>query len=361
MNKDTLFSIINTLSSTANFADWGAAPLRRLNEQEAYYMQAAERGDFATLDYLHNNLEKRLNPALLLEEIGVELIQDSSCGIYTNCSILVFLAPFKQKDKIEEEPESNTCNTIKISKYAWGIDYHYVIKNKLNHIVEQLQELDPMIKARVFTDSAPILERAWAVEAKLGFVGKNNFLISRNCGIANFIGLILVNLPIERVLNSSKDAHYLANKDYCGKCQRCLDSCPSGALYSAHKLNADKCISYQTIENKELISTSHLEPKLNNWLFGCDECMDVCPWNSKNLIAWKEFSNKSKGVQLLEDSNFSIQTIKELSNLDFKKLFKSSPILRSGKNKIIDTLAYLKKNETSNTSKPNKGRTENKL
>ncbi len=298
-NIPDIYLHIKAIASDLGFAATGYAPAARLDEDAVKYNHALEQGYFADLNYLKRNIEKRENPSLLVE--GAR-------------SVLVFLAPYgdsaiaARANTIEIDfsgyPNSYEIpvSGYKVAQYALGEDYHTVIKDKLNRILQYMKEADPLINGRVFVDTAPVLERAWAVRAGLGFIGKNNFLISREHGIRNFIGVIISNFEIpQNLFNecgviSADDWTELCSKKYCGTCTRCLDACPTGALCRPYTLDANKCLSYLTIESKETsIETSiEMAGTRDGWIFGCDACMNACPWNSRNKKGWSEFEQKQK-------------------------------------------------------------------
>ena len=342
-NKE-IWELICRLAMEAGFADWGAVAAEEVStEQKCYYNAREAAGYFAELDYLKRNCSKRFNPALLVE--GTK-------------SIVLFLVPFGQEMEMGNPPY--------IAQYARGKDYHKVIKERLFTILAALKEHFPEISGRPFVDSAPVLERYWAMRAGLGFIGKNNFLISPKCGIRNFICSLFLNVelpPPDAAANASADVTASADATTactditatanaadrrertqglpsCGACRRCLDACPTGALEAPFVLNANKCTSYLTIEKRhiqhqveqqqveqrqveqqagqrqieqqqaggleahitenhslrqqrrynrmELLKEGNAIP-VNGWLFGCDCCMNACPWNSKNISSWPEF------------------------------------------------------------------------
>lgn len=345
-NKE-IWELICRLALEAGFADWGAVAAEEVStEQKCYYNAREAAGYFAELDYLKRNCSKRFNPALLVE--GTK-------------SIVLFLVPFGQEMEMGNPPY--------IAQYARGKDYHKVIKERLFTILTTLKERFPEISGRPFVDSAPVLERYWAMRAGLGFIGKNNFLISPKCGIRNFICSLFLNVelpPPDAAANASADVTASADATTactgitvtanattactgitatanaadrregtqglpsCGACRRCLDACPTGALEAPFVLNANKCTSYLTIEKRhiqhqveqqqveqrqieqqaggleahitdshslrqqrrynrmELLKEENAIP-VNGWLFGCDCCMNACPWNSKNISSWPEF------------------------------------------------------------------------
>lgn len=306
-NKE-IWELICRLALEAGFADWGAVAAEEVStEQKCYYNAREAAGYFAELDYLKRNCSKRFNPALLVE--GTK-------------SIVLFLVPFGQEMEMGNPPY--------IAQYARGKDYHKVIKERLFTILATLKERFPEISGRPFVDSAPVLERYWAMRAGLGFIGKNNFLISPKCGIRNFICSLFLNVELPPPDGADRRER-TQGLPSCGACRRCLDACPTGALEAPFVLNANKCTSYLTIEKRhiqqqveqqqagqrqieqqhaggleahitdshslrqhrrynrmELLKEGNAIP-VNGWLFGCDCCMNACPWNSKNISSWPEF------------------------------------------------------------------------
>ena len=306
-NKE-IWELICRLALEAGFVDWGAVAAEEVStEQKCYYNAREAAGYFAELDYLKRNCSKRFNPALLVE--GTK-------------SIVLFLVPFGQEMEMGNPPY--------IAQYARGKDYHKVIKERLFTILATLKERFPEISGRPFVDSAPVLERYWAMRAGLGFIGKNNFLISPKCGIRNFICSLFLNVELPPP-DAAVRRERTQGLPSCGACRRCLDACPTGALEAPFVLNANKCTSYLTIEKRHIqqqveqqqagqrqieqqqaggleahITDSHslrqhrrynrmdlLKDEnaipVNGWLFGCDCCMNACPWNSKNISSWPEF------------------------------------------------------------------------
>ena len=315
--KMEIYWAVKEMAKDLGFADSGCAAASEVSASvKDAYLYAKEAGFFAGMEYLHNNMEKRFNPQLLVD--GAD-------------TVLVFLAPFSLPQGCTP-PEG-------VSQYALGEDYHQVIKKKLFQIMEMLESRIEGFSGRAFTDSAPVLEREWGVRAGLGFVGKNNFLISPRCGIKNFIGTIICNagLPPTVEMEPEKAA---CSAGGCGECTRCLDACPSGALCRSYTMDAGKCISYHTIENRRLKEdlAMGVVPNLGNRYYGCDACMDACPWNSRNLPGWKEFHTNR---QMLQQARY--EWWKGLTKEEFKANFKGSPILRGGLENIITALEWGRK------------------
>ena len=312
-----IYGFIKEWAAMNGFADFGCAAAGELSHQlQCHYLASMQRGNFASMDYLKRNLEKRFNPSLLVP--GAR-------------SVLVFLAPYSLP--------SNLAPVAGIAQYALGEDYHTVIKGKLFNLMEILKEKVPGFEGRAFTDSAPILEREWGVRACLGWIGKNNFLISRSCGIKNLIGIIICNLELPQT-SEAEPQKQSQNTGNCGNCTRCLDNCPTGALEMPYTTNSRLCISYHSIENRNLaenIRNGDIPPFADKF-FGCDNCLDACPWTSANKEGWKEFRSN---YELL--SGRGKDWWMTLEEADFKKLFKNSPILRGGLNNIKAALEWGKK------------------
>ncbi len=245
------------------------------------------------MSYMERNFDKRLDTTKLVE------------GSKSVISLLYNYYPSKKL---------NDQNNFKISKYAYGKDYHFIIKNKLKTLLNEMRNEIGDIDGRVFVDSAPILERAWAKKSGLGWIGKNTNLISKKTGSFFFIAEIIVDLE----LNYDNET-----KDYCGSCTSCLDACPTDALYEPYKIDASKCISYFTIELKEQFP-KELKNDFNDWIFGCDICQDVCPWN--------KFSKPNNEPLLKPHEDINEYTKKdwiEMTDEVFKVVFKESPLKRA--------------------------------
>lgn len=313
-DRTGLYRKVKDLAAELGFADFGVAPAGPVPDSIRHnYLNSMENGNFAGMEYLHKNLEKRFNPCLLVEGAA---------------SILVFLAPFSLPD--------NNIPPQGVSQYALGKDYHKVIKDKLFTVMQMLKEEHPEFSGRAFTDSAPVLEREWGVQAGLGFIGKNNFLISRTCGIKNFIGCIICNLKLPATSEIEPDKKK-ENTGSCGECSRCLQACPTGALYHRNTLDARRCISYHTIENRNLKASIACGsvPATDGQYFGCDACMDACPWNSRNKQGWEEFHTNCTLLREA-DTNWWLS----MPEGEFKAIFKESPLLRGGLENIQTALEW---------------------
>ena len=212
--------------------------------------------------------------------------------------------------------ESQDINSPKIAKYAWGMDYHDVIKEKLKALFAYINQHIGQIDGRGFVDSAPVLERTWANKSGLGWIGKNGNLINKQAGSFFFIATLICDLELE------PDPTFKTN--HCGTCTRCIDACPTDAIIDNKKIDASKCISYLTIELKDQLIPDAFEGKMDNWLFGCDVCQDVCPWNRFSKPHTEQAFTAHKEIL-----NLSSQEWEALEESTFNTLFKHSPLKRS--------------------------------
>lgn len=259
------------------FSACGVARAGKLTGHEARFDEWIGRAYHGEMAFLERNHDKRLDPTLLLpgaksvivvaqnyfpgrDSLG-SILQHPTKSQATNTEIS---AGRKSQEAGQEK------RSLKIAKYAWGKDYHYVIKAKLAVLTEWLEAAVPDVQSRAFVDSAPVLERAWATEAGIGWPGKNTCLIIPQKGSFFFLATVLTTLEL------SPDAAF--TKNHCGNCSRCIDACPTGAIVAAGTIDARRCLSYQTIENKDPI-TQEIAEKNPGWLYGCDICQDVCPHN----------------------------------------------------------------------------------
>lgn len=210
---------------------------------------------------------------------------------------------------------NQTVNKGKLSRYSWGKDYHFIIWKKLDELKSKLQELNPEFDCLGYVDTGPVLDKVWAVKAGLGWQGKNSNVINKNIGSWFFIAIVLTNQELE----PSKQVW-----DHCGSCTKCIDACPTNAIREPYVIDANRCISYLTIENKKEIP-EEFRGKLDNWLFGCDICQDVCPWNIKYAVEteFDEFQPYENETEL------DLEKIGAMTNSEFKKRFKESPVLRA--------------------------------
>ncbi len=273
------------------FSAVGISKAKFLDNESQLLQEWLNNGFHGEMNYMENNFEKRTDPGKLVE------------GAKSIISVLLNYYPEElQKD-----------NTYKISKYAYGKDYHFVVKEKLHDLLEFIQIEIGDVSGRTFVDSAPVMDKVWAAKSGLGWIGKNTNLISKEFGSFVFIGELIIDLELK---------YDKSIKDYCGTCTTCIDACPTKAL-TPYKLDARKCISYLTIEKKGDLP-EEMKGKWNDWIFGCDICQDVCPWNSKLISHNESAFNISDELKNMNKDDWQ-----NLNKPTFKKLFKNSPVERT--------------------------------
>ena len=256
--------------------------------------------------YMENHFDKRLNPTLLVD------------GAKSVISLLLNYYP----------SELQNGNSYKISKYAYGQDYHHVIKEKLKELLHFIQSEIGEVSGRAFVDSAPVLDKAWAAKSGLGWVGKNSNLITQKVGSFYFIAELIIDLELEYDSPST---------DHCGSCTACLDACPTEAIVAPYVVDGSKCISYFTIELKDNLP-QEMKGKFDDWMFGCDVCQDVCPWN--------RFSKPHNEPLFQANSdilNFSKSDWEEITVDTFQKVFKNSAVKRTKYEGLLRNINFLKK------------------
>tara|TARA_Y100000590_G_scaffold258515_1_gene290158 strand:+ start:2462 stop:3379 length:918 start_codon:yes stop_codon:yes gene_type:complete len=275
------------------FSSCGISKARFLSEEEEKFEKWLSNGYHGTMSYLEKNIDKRLDPRILVPE------SKSVISLTYN-----YYPPKKLINK----------NNFIISKYAYGRDYHKVLKKKLKKLFNNMKEKIGNIEGRVFVDSAPVHERAWAKLSGLGWIGKNSLLINKDVGSYFFIAEIICDLELEYDAPVS---------DRCGNCTRCIDACPTNAITQAQVIDSNKCISYLTIENKDSIP-KELKNEMNQSIFGCDICQDICPWNRFSTPHdEKEFLPNQKLKKLRKKDWI------ELTEETFNRIFEGSAIKRA--------------------------------
>lgn len=284
----------------------GISKAEFLNEEATHLENWLKKGMHGKMEYMEKNFEKRLNPAKLVD--GAKSVISLLYNYYT--------------DKKQEDDTAP-----KISKYAFGEDYHFVVKRKLQELIFFIREKIGEVNGRAFVDSAPVLERAWAKKSGLGWVGKNSNLITKQYGSFFFIAELVVDLELE---------YDSPLPDYCGTCTRCMDACPTDAIVAPQMVDGSKCISYFTIELKENIP-NEMKGKFANRAFGCDICQDVCPWN--------RFSKKHN-EPAFEPKDELLQMKKseweEITEDVFNKLLKNSAVQRAKFKGLKRNIDFLK-------------------
>jgi epoxyqueuosine reductase len=284
---------IKTEAQRLGFSFCGISKAGYLEEEAPHLESWLKNSMHGDMQYMENNFDKRLDPTLLVE------------GSKSVISLLFNYYP----NTLQRE------DTFKISKYAYGEDYHFVIKDKLKDIVHLITDEIGEVSARVFVDSAPVLDRAWAKKSGLGWIGKNGMLINKKQGSFFFLAEIILDLELD---------YDNPVTDHCGTCRACLDACPTEAILPNKVVDGSKCISYFTIELKDEILPKEQAGKFNDWAFGCDICQDVCPWNRFSLGHNEpKFEPKEKLL------NYSKSEWTELTEEIFQEIFKKSPVKRT--------------------------------
>jgi epoxyqueuosine reductase len=294
MNTSQLSEFIKSNAKKIGFFDCGISKAQQLEEDEARMEAWLKKGMHGTMSYLEKNKSKRYDPVKLVE------------GAKSVITVLYNYFP----DQI-----LSVKDNYQISKYAYGKDYHFVVKNKLALLLSAIEDETGEREARLFVDSAPVLDRAWARESGLGFIGKNTMLINRKGGSFFFIGHIISDLEL-----AYDETDY---KNYCGSCTKCIDACPTRAI-EAFRVDARKCISYLTIENRSEIPVQ-FQNQFDDWIFGCDVCQDVCPWNKFAKPHQEPLFNPSDDL-----INMGKNSWKQLEKPVFNSLFRHSALQRTG-------------------------------
>lgn len=298
---------ITTEAKRLGFQAVGFSKAERLNEEAERLEAWLNRGYQGEMSYLERHFDKRVDPTLLVP--GTKSVVTLLYNYYT---------PIKQLD--EAAP--------KISQYAYSEDYHAVIKRKLKELSQSIRDEIGDVHGRVFVDSAPVLERSWAERAGLGWIGKHSLILNRERGSYAFIAVMMLDIDIEPTTSV---------KDYCGTCTRCIDACPTDAIVDNKLVDGSKCISYFTIELKDQIPTE-VKGQFEGWMFGCDICQDVCPWNRfAQPHQEPAFEPKQKLLDMTR------QEWLELSEDMFEELFEGSPVQRTGYEGLKRNIRFLEK------------------
>lgn len=287
------------------FSFCGISKAEFLEEEAPKLEQWLKNNMHGEMGYMANHFDKRLDPRLLVP--GAKSVVSLLFNYYT--------------DKKQAHPDAP-----KISKYAHGEDYHFVVKEHLKSLTEFIRTNIGAVDGRAFVDSAPVLDKAWAKKSGLGWIGKNSNLINKNQGSFFFIAELIIDLELEA------DGPI---KDYCGTCTACIDACPTEAIVAPYVVDGSKCISYLTIELKNSIPLS-FEGKMDNWVFGCDVCQDVCPWNRFSKQHNEPLFNSNAGLL-----NMTRQQWQDISEDVFQEIFKKSAVKRTGYEGIRRNLKFL--------------------
>lgn len=307
-NKEKYTQFIKQKAQDLGFSYCGISQATFLEEEAPRLESWLKNNMHGEMKYMENHFDKRLDPRLLVP------------GAKSVVSLLLNYFPSEQQNQ----------DSYKISKYAYGEDYHFVIKDKLKDLLHFINDEIGEVDGRVFVDSAPVLDKAWAAKSGLGWVGKNNNLIRKTEGSFFFVAELIIDLDL---------MYDTATTNHCGSCTACIDACPTQAIESPYIVNGSKCISYLTIELKDAIP-DEFSGKLDDWMYGCDVCQDVCPWNR---FAKPHAEPLFKPKPTLID--YDKQQWNDLTNELFNEIFKKSPVKRTKFSGLTRNIAFLNKED----------------
>lgn len=292
--KNIHTTFIRQCAQSIGFDFCGIAKAEKLDADARRLEAWLSKGMHGSMQYMENHFDLRIDPALLVP------------GAKSVVTLLMNYYPAQLQGN--DKPG--------IAKYAYGKDYHDVIREKLNHLLRLMKEKIGDIAGRGFVDSAPVLERSWAQKSGLGWIGKNGNIINKKSGSFFFIATLIVDIELDY------DNPY--TKDFCGSCTRCIDHCPTQAILPDKIINGSRCISYFTIELKDALIPESMKGKFDNWMFGCDTCQDVCPWNR-----FSKPTSETAFTPLPQVLNFTSSQWEELTEENFKAIFRHSPLKRT--------------------------------
>lgn len=298
--------IIKSEAKRLGFLSCGISKAAFLEEEAPHLEKWLHNNMHGEMNYMENHFDKRLDPTVLVP------------GSKSVISLLLNYYPSK----------TQTQNTYKISKYAYGIDYHFIIKDKLKELMHFISSEIGEVDGRAFVDSAPVLDKAWAAKSGLGWIGKHSNLLTKQVGSFYFIAELILDLEL------SYDS---AVTDHCGSCTACIDACPTNAIVGDKVVDGSKCISYFTIELKNEIP-AEFKGKFEDWMFGCDICQDVCPWNKFSKPHNQPLFNPHPDLLSMEKKDW-----KEISEEVFQEIFKKNAVKRTKYSGLKRNIEFLKK------------------
>jgi epoxyqueuosine reductase len=304
-SKETYSKFIKEEAKRLGFISCGISKAGFLEQEAPRLENWLKNNRNGQMAYMENHFDKRLDPTLLVDD-GKSVVS----------LLLNYYPDSKQNDE-----------SFKISKYAYGQDYHFVIKDKLKEFLHSIQENIGEVSGRAFVDSAPVLDKAWAAKSGLGWIGKNSNLITQKVGSFYFIAELIIDLELE---------YDYAVTDHCGSCTACIDACPTQAIVAPYIVDGSKCISYYTIELKENLP-EEMKGKFDEWMFGCDTCQDVCPWNRFSKPHSEPLFNPNP--ELL---SFTKKDWIEITEETFRTVFKNSPVKRTKFDGLKRNIKFLK-------------------
>ncbi|MEJ7693578.1 tRNA epoxyqueuosine(34) reductase QueG [Daejeonella sp.] len=306
ISKREYTQFIKSEAQRLGFLSCGISKAEFLEKEAPRLEDWLKNGSHGEMSYMENHFDKRLDPTKLVD--GAKSVISLSLNYYT--------------DQVQTDP-----NAPKISRYAFGEDYHSVTKNKLRQLIETIHENIGEVNGRAFVDSAPVLDKAWASKSGLGWIGKNSNLISKKSGSFFFLAELITDLELEYDIAPTED--------HCGTCTRCIDACPTEAIVAPYVVDGSKCISYLTIELKSELP-AEFKGKMDNWMFGCDICQDVCPWNKFSVLHTEPSFNANQNLLGIKSADWQ-----EITQDTFSRIFKNSAVKRtkfSGLKRNIDFL-----------------------
>jgi len=300
--------MIKTEAKKLGFMFCGIAKAEFLEQEAPRLEDWLKKGMHGEMQYMENHFDKRLDPRLLVD--GAKSVISLGLNYYT--------------DNDQQDPSAP-----KISRYAYGADYHHVIKDKLKQLLNTINEKIGEVGGRAFVDSAPVLDRAWAKKAGMGWIGKNGNLINKKVGSFFFLAELIIDLELEYDIEPTAD--------HCGSCTRCVDACPTDAIVGPYTVDGSRCISYLTIELKNEIPIE-FKGKMDNWMFGCDICQDVCPWNKFSVL-----HNEPSFTPHTELLGMKQTDWEDITHETFQKVFKNSAVKRTKFDGLKRNIEFLKR------------------
>lgn len=306
MNSSKNTQLIKAEASRLGFLSCGVSRAEFLEKEAPRLEKWLEEGRHGKMKYMENHFDKRLNPKILVP------------GAKSVVSLLLNYYPkeFQRED------------SYKISKYAYGTDYHFVIKDKLKSLMNFIHQEIGEVDGRVFVDSAPVLDKAWAAKSGLGWIGKHSNLLTKKTGSFYFIAELIIDLQLE---------YDTPVTDHCGSCTACIDACPTQAITAPYQVDGSKCISYFTIELKDSLPESQ-KGKFEDWMFGCDICQDVCPWNRFSKPHNEPLFDPHPDLLEMNKKDWE-----EITEEVFRKIFKKSAVKRTKFSGLKRNIAFLEK------------------
>lgn len=311
MNKEIYTAMIKNRAAELGFISCGISKAEFLEDEAPRLEEWLNNGYHAEMGYMENHFDKRLDPTKLVP------------GAKSVISLLYNYYPAEQQ----------IDDTYKISKYAYGQDYHYVIKAKMRALFHYIEEEIGAIEGRYFVDSAPVLDKAWAARSGLGWIGKHTLMLSKQKGSFFFVSEIICDLELE---------YDSPTTDHCGTCTACIDACPTSAIIADRVVDANKCISYLTIELRDALP-SYMDGQMQDWIFGCDICQDVCPWNRFSKAHQEPLFNPHPDLLSMNKEDWV-----SLDEDRFQELFRKSAVKRTKYSGLTRNIDFVSKSENDN-------------